>query len=200
LDRGNESVLVWVGRLWRRDEVSRQFRIISHVIGCIHGEVAGVSHCHRCTLIAEVLGWIMLLTTFGQQEHFRTHFTQKGRRKHCTLFIILAICPIRSNAFQKADTRSWGKRDGEVLGKWCVEPECVRIASSEQNSSKDSARIALFGQIEDGGFQTSPKMLMQLTGCFRPSLRVVVVVLYPASHVFHMAHPTEPPKLTTIPG
>ena len=38
-----------------------------------------------------------------------------------------------------------------------MEPECVRIASSEQNSSKDSARIALFGQIEDGGFQTSPK-------------------------------------------
>src|SRR5271154_3163354 len=107
-------------------------------------------------------------------------------------------------AFRKKILEAGGKETARYWGKWCVEPECVRIASSEQNSSKDSARIALFGQIEDGGFQTSPKMLMQLTGCFRPSLRVVVVVLYPASHVFHMAPSDRAamslPKLTTIPG
>jgi hypothetical protein len=59
----------------------------------------------------------------------------------------------------------------------------VRIPSPEVTQAKTRLELPYSAKIEDGGFQTSPKMLIQLTGCFRPSLCVVVVVLYPASHM-----------------
>lgn len=88
--------------------------------------------------------------------------------------------------FRRKILEAGGKETARYWGK-VVRGTGMR-ANSEFRATRAKTRLELplFGQIDDGGFQKSPKMLMQLTGCFRPSLRVVVVVLYPASHVFHM--------------
>ena len=57
--------------------------------------------------------------------------------------------------FRKQIFESGEKRAARVLGESSAWNRNACEYRVQCNSSKDSARIALFGQIEDGGFQTS---------------------------------------------